>query len=166
MSRSRPAEPSVLAAAFLRRPARRHRTEAVLSMTPMIDVVFLLIIFFMCSQFRTHEGELLARLPARSGMVPGARVLDDVTPDTIRIYVSRTNTGPRYLLNGAALPEPNRLYPALAALRRRRPDLAEVILDGDDRLDFEHFLFAFNACLRAGLTRVNLVRPQVAEPED
>lgn len=141
------------------------RSEAVLSMTPMIDVVFLLIIFFMCSQFRTHEGELLARLPERGGLVAGARVLDERNPAVARVYVAREGAGVRCFLNGAALPDVGRLYPALVALRQGRPDL-EAILDGDDALDFDHFLRAFDDCLRAGLTRVALVRPAVPAPED
>lgn len=154
-----------LAGAFLRSHLLPHRIQATLRMTPMIDVVFLLIIFFMCSQFRTHEGELLAKLPPRDGIVQGAEVRDEPTPETVRIYVSRTAAGVRYVLNGAPLAAPDRLYPALAALRQRRPDL-QAILDGDDDLHFQHFLLAFNECLRAGIARVSLVRPKVPTPED
>jgi len=44
--------------------ADRHRME----MTPMIDVTFLLLIFFMCTlQFRTLEGQLHTHLPKDIG---------------------------------------------------------------------------------------------------
>ena len=146
--------------------AGREPPIPTLVMTPMIDVVFLLIIFFMCSQFHTLEGELLAQLPERGGVVPGARVRPDRQPPTARIYVSRQRAaGVVYHLDGAALAGRDRLFPALLALRQDHPDL-EAVLDGDDDLPFEHFLFALDECLRVGITHVNLVRPKVPTPED
>ena len=144
-----------------------HRaTQPTLAMTPMIDVVFLLIIFFMCSQFRTLEGELLARLPERSGLVPGARVRPGHRAALARIFVSRTPAGgARYLLDGQVLPSPAGLYPRLLALREVHPDL-EAVIDGDDDLPFGHFLFALDQCLRAGITKVNIAAPRVPVPED
>lgn len=41
--------------------------DAKLDMTPMIDCVFLLIIFFLCIEFRTLEAKLPAYLPKDSG---------------------------------------------------------------------------------------------------
>jgi biopolymer transport protein ExbD len=43
--------------------------EATLEMTPMIDVTFLLLIFFMCTlKFKTLEGKLAAYLPKDVGV--------------------------------------------------------------------------------------------------
>jgi biopolymer transport protein ExbD len=44
--------------------------EADMDMTPMIDVVFLLIIFFLCIDFRTLEAKLPAYLPTDKGSNP------------------------------------------------------------------------------------------------
>ncbi len=41
--------------------------EAKNDMTPMIDVVFLLIIFFLCIDFKTLEAKLPAYLPKDKG---------------------------------------------------------------------------------------------------
>jgi biopolymer transport protein ExbD len=42
-----------------------------LNMTPMIDVIFQLLIFFMCSlHFKTLEGKLLSYLPKNGGIDP------------------------------------------------------------------------------------------------
>ena len=145
-------------------PRGRHTTPQ-LAMTPMIDCVFLLLIFFLFSQFQTAEGELLAQLPAKGGLVPGARVVDEVPP-VVRIYVAGgPGAAPRYIVDGTPLADPDRLYDTLVALLARRPHL-EAVLDGDDNLPFEPFLFAFNECLRAGITNVNLTRPKVPTPED
>jgi len=41
-----------------------------LELTPMIDVAFLIIIFFMCLPFKTLDGKLQAFLPTEKGMAP------------------------------------------------------------------------------------------------
>jgi len=48
--------------------------ECKLEMTPMIDVTFLLLIFFMCTiKFKTLEGKLEAHLPQNAGPGPTAQ---------------------------------------------------------------------------------------------
>lgn len=42
--------------------------EAKTDMTPMIDVVFLLLIFFMCMKFKSYEKKLDADLPEDEGL--------------------------------------------------------------------------------------------------
>ncbi len=44
--------------------------KAALELTPMIDVSFLILIFFMCLPFKTLEGKLLAFLPTDKGINP------------------------------------------------------------------------------------------------
>ena len=56
----------------MRRPLERSETRE-LEMTPMIDVTFLLLIFFMCTlKFKTLEGKLEAFLPKDVGVSPAA----------------------------------------------------------------------------------------------
>ena len=51
-------------------------------MAPMIDVVFLLLIFFLCaSHFQMEESELKANLPVSSIKVPSEDLPDDVVID-------------------------------------------------------------------------------------
>ena len=42
--------------------------EAKMDMTPMIDVTFLLLIFFLCLEFKTLEGKLATNLPKDVGV--------------------------------------------------------------------------------------------------
>ena len=44
--------------------------EVKLELTPMIDMAFLIIIFFMCLPFKTLEGKLAAFLPTDKGINP------------------------------------------------------------------------------------------------
>ncbi|MBI5359263.1 MAG: biopolymer transporter ExbD [Planctomycetes bacterium] len=54
-------------------------------MTPMIDCIFQLLIFFMCSiHFRELEGKLQSWLPSTSG--PDIRAID-VIPNEIRVKI-------------------------------------------------------------------------------
>ena len=45
-----------------------EKEEAELNLTPMIDVVFLLLIFFLCIDFKTLEAKLAAYLPKDLGV--------------------------------------------------------------------------------------------------
>ena len=47
---------------------KRELGSAEMDMTPMIDVVFLLLIFFLCMEFKTLEGKLAANLPKDVGV--------------------------------------------------------------------------------------------------
>lgn len=67
---SRPGRTRSARRAHRRSNARAATTDAQpkMEMTPMIDVTFLLLIFFMCTlQFRTLEGALVAHLPRDVG---------------------------------------------------------------------------------------------------
>jgi len=46
------------------------REEGKLELTPMIDMAFLIIIFFMCLPFKTLDGKLQAFLPTDKGIQP------------------------------------------------------------------------------------------------
>jgi len=51
---------------------KTKRSDAELEMTPMIDVVFLLLIFFMCTmKFKMDEGLIKANLPLKDGPTIG-----------------------------------------------------------------------------------------------
>ena len=51
----------------MRATVARSRDESQSDMTPMIDVVFLLIVFFLCIDFRVLEAKLPAHLPTDRG---------------------------------------------------------------------------------------------------
>lgn len=53
--------------------------------TPMIDVVFLLIVFFVCVDFRVLEAKLPAYLPRDRGLSPSVVLLQEVLPVRIEV---------------------------------------------------------------------------------
>jgi len=50
--------------------AEMSNEKVELELTPMIDMAFLIIIFFMCLPFKTLEGKLAAFLPTDKGINP------------------------------------------------------------------------------------------------
>ena len=60
-----------------------NKEEVKLELTPMIDMAFLIIIFFMCLPFKTLEGKLQAFLPTDKGINP----IPQEPPNEIKVSV-------------------------------------------------------------------------------
>jgi len=77
------------------RRAKRAFEEARqdLEMTPMIDVIFQLIIFFMCSiHFKSLEGKLYSYLPKDKGM--SSTTVTDPILEEVRIKLAYSASAP------------------------------------------------------------------------
>jgi hypothetical protein len=84
------------------RPRHRSDEEIEIPMTPMIDVTFLLLIFFMCTlQFRSLEGKLSAFLPKDVGVTNQNQ---EERPEEIEIVLEVIDPGTRLALDGSAIP--------------------------------------------------------------
>ncbi|MFN3273834.1 MAG: ExbD/TolR family protein [Paracoccus sp. (in: a-proteobacteria)] len=120
---------------------RRHPRR--MSLTPMIDVVFLLLIFFMLASRFGIE----AVLPIAGGAGGAATEwqgpprLVDVTPDALR-------------LNGAPLPLDG-LLPALSELLP--PEGGAVILRPQDQADLQRLVDVMDHLRAGGLTDLILI---------
>ena len=122
------------------RPTRRP------SLTPMIDVVFLLLVFFMlAARFGVDAGMALA--PASGGAAQGY----DGPPRLVEFAV-----GGQFWLNGVATPAPD-LPDALAALMPR-PD-ALVILRPRDGADIQALADAAALLQGAGVVQLVVMEP-------
>lgn len=124
----------------LGQPPRRRRP----SLTPMIDVVFLLLIFFMLAARFGQDGLLaLSGGGAGEGQWQGPPRLVEFAPDALR-------------LNGQPLAlEP--LIEALAGLMPA-PD-APVVLRPVEGAQLQHLVDLSEALRAAGFTRLLLVEP-------
>ena len=83
--------------------------EAKADMTPMIDVVFLMIIFFICIEFKVLESKLDAFLPTDKGSQ--STVVEPEEQLSIKIHVESKGT-PGYKTGAAGVlnPETDRPY--------------------------------------------------------
>lgn len=100
--------------------ARRSRVEPELNLTPLIDVVFLLLIFFMVSTTFVRETRLAIDLPEADGEPPRQQVAP------FEIVVT---AGGGYLVNGQPLANSERA----TLLQALRHEVGTAVADGSER---------------------------------
>ena len=135
---------------------RRRRDEAGVDLTPLIDVVFLLLIFFMVSTTFIRETQLKIDLPEASGE------LQEIEDDVIEISVDRRGD---YAVNQQLLVN-NEMNTLLRALRERmaeRDPSTRVIITADANAAHQAVVRAMDAAGRVGLSRISITTRQ---PED
>lgn len=134
------------------RSRRRAGIEA--NLTPLIDVVFLLLIFFMVSTTFTHENQLRIELPEAEGEASESLTRLD-------LYIMRDGS---YSLNGQGLVDRD-IATLMAALEQgARGDLEQpLVISADAATTHESVVRAMDAAGRVGLTRVRLASQQPVE---
>jgi biopolymer transport protein ExbD len=121
----------------------RGSALASLSLTPLIDVVFLLLIFFLvATKFAEEERELDVMLPEASEARP-------LTSKPREMFVNIDQHG-RYFVTGKTLDLPG-LERVLKAAWVNNPGRASVIIRADKRCQVEHLVAAMNACNKANI---------------
>lgn len=129
--------------------------EPQLMLTPVIDIMFLLLIFFMVgTQFTDDEKHFDINLPTVSETLSVASLPDPAT-------VNVTANGEIYL-NGDPLGLAD-LETQLTAMRENYPGQA-VLIRGDGSAAYQQVMDVLAAVKRAGITGVSLAnRPQPGE---
>jgi len=126
----------------------KRRAEAPgLNMAAMIDVVFLLLVFFMCtSSYGRPERDLPTRLP----QVGGAPAETEFDPVRVRLWPVAGGT--LVTCDGTAC----RTLADLSAQLRARRAIADVpvIIQGEAGVPFGQMVAALDACYGADLRRV------------
>jgi biopolymer transport protein ExbD len=133
---------------------RAHRrNKATLDMTPLIDVVFLLLIFFMVSTTFDKETRLKVDLPEASAQAPS-----DETPAHISLTI---DAGGHFYVNDAEVinTDVDTLRRALEKAAGNKRDLP-VILTVDRNAAFQSTMTAMDAAAQAGLSRLRFVADQ------
>lgn len=137
---------------------RRGRHEANVELTPLIDVVFLLLIFFMVSTTFIRETQLKINLPESSGE------LQEVDPGTIEIVVDRRGdyaVNDRLLVNS----EKTTLVRALREVMDDSNPSPLVVITADAMAAHQSVVRAMDAAGTVGLTRVSITTQQPSEEE-
>jgi len=124
------------------------------NLAPMVDVVMVILIFFMLgTTFVLSEGLLRTQLPAQTGPGGGAKVL--FVPQ-VRIDLIRESEGQpcRILVLGRELTENS--FEALSAFLRDKVSAGadpegRVLIAADPEVIYQHVVAAMDACIRAGL---------------
>ena len=126
----------------------RQAPRPELNIAAMIDIVFQLLIFFMCTtSFKTNEEALQAQARQLSRK---AREAQDLVP--VRVQVSPADTDVLIECDGLVC----RGFPDLLQRLKARRAIADVpvIITGGSRTGFRHMVTALDTCYEAGLTNV------------
>ncbi len=122
---------------------KTSRALASLSLTPLIDVVFLLLIFFLvATRFAEEEREMDIVLPEASEAAPLI-----VEPSHLFINVDKDG---QYFVGGEQL-DVAELEAALRQAWANNPEQQEVIIRGDKRTAWESIATAMNLCNKANI---------------
>ena len=171
-----------------KRRGRSSLADAELELTPMIDIVFNLLIFFMCAtKFRTPEGLIEAFLPRDRGQVAGP-TQHDTHQVRIRLRWVDANGRPagetpagslRLAIGELLLHAPGdeedalraaggeawgalheRLLALKAAYQGSAPEGLPVIVDAAPAVPTRHVVSALNEVVRAGIRDVTFAAPE------
>lgn len=136
--------------------ARRGSSEATVELTPLIDVVFLLLIFFMVSTTFIRETQLKIDLPEASGEL--LEIDDDMLEITIDILGDYA-VNDRLLVNN----EIRTLVRALKEVLAEREGASRVIVTADANTPHQAVVRAMDAVGKVGLTRISITTKQPTE---
>jgi biopolymer transport protein ExbD len=136
---------------------RHGRDEATVEMTPLIDVVFLLLIFFMVSTTFIRETQLKIDLPEAAGE------LQEIEDNLIEITVDRLGdyaVNDRLLVNNEMRTLTRALLDVIAD--KKNPQ-TRVIITADANTTHQAVVRAMDAAGKVGLTRISLTTQQPSE---
>jgi len=134
---------------------RSRRDEPTINLTPLIDVVFLLLIFFMVTTTFNRETRLLVNLPEANAETA------ENQPQQIEIIVARDGM---YSING------RNLFNSRVETLMRGLDLESggdrslpIILVADAEATHQSVVTAMDAIGQAGFTRLNIATQRTEE---
>ncbi|MDR1480440.1 MAG: biopolymer transporter ExbD [Planctomycetaceae bacterium] len=135
--------------------SNRKKFTFELRMTAMIDVIFLLLIFFICTaNFRPSESLMTTDL-SLSGNVNDVSVLKILDPLDIDVAIIRImfDVVPQWHLAGNECKSIRELRVLLNELRQIQRDLP-VVIDSDSNVPMEYVIDTYDSCRAAGLTKI------------
>ncbi len=135
-----------------------QRDSPEINLTPLIDVVFLLLIFFMVSTTFERRSELSVELPEASAP---ASIRDDAVIDVV------IDAGGGVHVEGSPLadPRPGSLRRALANAARGL-DSPPVVISADAQTPHQSVVTVMDAARQAGLYKLTFAAQRSAEPPD
>lgn len=135
---------------------RRTLEDPAINLTPLIDVVFLLLIFFMVTTTFTRDTRLSVNLPEADTNSSETLV------DQIEVTVSESG---RYSVNGDVLSNSQASTLSEAILQRAQRDRSRpVLLVADAEASHQSVVTAMDAIGQAGFSRLSIAtRPPASQ---
>ena len=131
---------------------RKQRSSSSLELTPLLDVLFLLIIFFSISSVFIKESRFDIELP-ETGEVAGI----SVSETSVGVYVDRY--GKFSVSVGIGEKEPItslRLREKLSRLLIDHPEMS-VSIFGDKKVDYQSIVSVMAICRESGVKSISIV---------
>ncbi len=127
---------------------RQSKAEEGVNLTPLIDVVFLLLIFFMVSTTFTKESHLEIDLPKSDG---------DLQPNAIKQIEVVVNSQGNYSVNGKALVdnEPETLRRAIDKESNGDKTLP-FLITGDSNASYQSIVTVMNLAGQLGYANLSM----------
>jgi biopolymer transport protein ExbD len=146
---------------------RTSRVRLDIQMTPMIDVVFQLLIFFVCTASVQLQEESLPATPRLKAATGGGTAVAPVDPDLdalpeVVIVIHRQAAAVEWLVNTEAcstLDEVRRRMTALAKIGAMKAKVP-VVLDVADDVPMAAAIDVYDLCLSLGYQKVQFVTPE------
>ena len=134
---------------------RQRREEVGINLTPLIDVVFLLLIFFMVSTTFTRETQLSIDLPEAEGKAV------EVNDEQIEILIDEAGS---YRINGKGLVD-NRMRTLQAAIYKisAGDTTLPMIITADAQAAHEDVVRAMDAAGQMGFVHLSITTRQPSE---
>ncbi|GMU20659.1 MAG: hypothetical protein AMXMBFR13_07560 [Phycisphaerae bacterium] len=141
--------------------AQRHAEDDPLTITPMVDVVFNLLAFFMlATQLLSAERDFGMGYQETTA-VQGAAAED--LPSNVTVHLSKTPGGVGITIGGVQLAE-NDFQGLRARLTEINLPRTPVVLESDPSLSIEQVCRALDAVLASPMKEVSMSRMRIAEP--
>ena len=136
---------------------RASREELAINMTPLIDVVFLLLIFFMVTTTFSRETRLLLNLPEAEAEVA------ESNPAQIEILVARDGS---FSINGRGLVN-SRIETLVHGLEIESggDHSLQILLIADAEATHQSVVTAMDGIGQSGFTRLNIATQRSQESE-
>jgi biopolymer transport protein ExbD len=146
----------------------RPRTGLEIPMTPLIDVVFLLLVFFLLTA-RFHAAERLLPSRVSAPQASGAGRPQETPPpeedfDEVVVRILWTGGRPAWQVNGQSLAGLGEVRDILAAVARVKSD-APVILHPDSAVPLGHVIDVYDVTRLVGFPKVQFAASPKRIPE-
>ena len=140
------------------------KTKMQPPMTPMIDVTFQLLLFFLLAcEFRETEGNIPGTLPSRGSVIQQVQQTPPPDPIQIRVRPSMNRAGANYEVTGVSIVinSAEELFRFLKARQDRLgpegKSVPVIILPNPD-VPWEFVVEAFNQSVRAEFERIGFAQ--------
>jgi len=135
---------------------RHDERDEAMSMTPMIDVVFLLLIFFVCASIGQQKELMLSTPVSGAGIKSETPPENPEQPKPDRAYLKLLTIDGQTVtdLNGTLIEEPERVRELLINLAAVAPDVP-VVIDTSGDVPLGDMIALYDLCRSVDFETIN-----------